>query len=251
MENISAVIITYNEEQNIQKCLDSINEFVDEIVVVDSFSNDKTELICSRYKKLKFIRHKFNGYGEQKQFAIKQSANDWILSIDADEYLTETLQQEIRDIQKRGFLFDGYLIHRQTFYQGRFLHFCGMRSEKHLRLFNRNKGNFSLAKVHEKFELETSNIKVLNGKFIHMPYRDLSHHLSKIDKYTSFWAYDKMRAGKKCNKLKIITKSSLRFLVIYFIKLAIFDGYAGFIWAMMGSYYSFLKYAKLYELYEK
>jgi len=246
MNKLSVVIITLNEEYNIKKCLDSVKDIANEIVVVDSFSTDKTEEICKQYDDLVFIQHKFENYGKQKQFAINQASNDLIFSIDADESLSKDLITEIKAIKENELQFNGYYIRRQTFYQGKVLQFCGMHSEKHLRLFNRKEGKISDVTVHEKFLMNLS-CGILKNKMIHYPYRNLAHHLEKINQYTSLFA--KENANKKpCSKTKVFTKCSIRFFTIYFIKLAILDGYSGFIWAVMGSYYSFLKYAKISEI---
>lgn len=243
---LSVVIITYNEELNIQKCLTSICTIADEIIVVDSFSTDKTENICAEFQNLKFIKHPFENYSQQKQYAINLAANNWVLSIDADEFISESLQSEIKDIKHQGFSGGGYYIRRSTIYQGKKLNYCGMHLEKHLRLFNTQMGKFTTSKVHEKF-VSTEPCTTLNGKMAHCPYRNIRQHLDKINQYTTLWAED--NAGKKhCSKLNIYFKSIIRFLTIYFIKLAVLDGYAGFVWAKMGAFYSFLKYAKLYEL---
>lgn len=246
MKSLSVVIITFNEESNIGKCLDSIRDLADEIIVVDSFSTDKTEEICEKYDRLTFIKNRFVNFSVQKQFAIDCSTNDWVLSLDADEYLSPELLVEIQKMKGQKPEFEAFNIRRSTFYQGKELHFCGMRSEKHLRLFNKTTGKFSDSIVHEKF-LTNAPQGLLKNKLVHKPYRNLSHHIEKINSYTSLFATEKANR-KSCSKGKVVSKCSLRFLSIYFVKLAILDGYAGFIWAMMGAYYSFLKYAKMYEL---
>ncbi len=246
MNKLSVVIITYNEALNIKKCLHSIKGVADEIVVVDSFSTDKTKEICTDFGQVTFIEHPFVNFGLQKQFAIEQSTNDWVLSLDADEQLSPELADEIQQLKLSTPTFMAYNIRRSTFYQGKMLRFCGMHSEKHLRLFNKQAGRFSDAKVHEKF-LTDSPCGTLTNKMVHQPYRDLAHHLEKINSYTSLFANEKAQT-KHCSRQKVVFKCFLRFLTIYFVKLAVLDGYAGFVWATMGSYYSFLKYAKLYEL---
>jgi len=246
MNKLSVVIITYNEASNIGKCLDSVKNLVDEVIVVDSFSTDGTREICNNFGQVTFIEHPFVNFGLQKQFAIEQSTNDWVLSLDADEQLSSKLAEEIQGLKLNAPSFMAYNIRRSTLYQGRMLRFCGMHSEKHLRLFNKKAGRFPDAKVHEKFLTDCPS-GTLKNKMIHQPYRDLAHHLEKINSYTSLFAEAKAQA-KQYSRLGVIFKCFLRFLTIYFVKLAILDGYAGFVWAMMGSYYSFLKYAKIYEL---
>jgi glycosyltransferase involved in cell wall biosynthesis len=248
---LSVVIITYNEEENIATCLNSITKIADEIVVVDSFSNDETRNICLTYDRLTFTENKFVNFGLQKQFAVNLASNNWVLSIDADESLSEELVDEIQSLKTQSedeTAYKAYQIRRKTYYQGKFLNFCGMNSERHLRLFDKRYGKFSDDKVHEKVNTDVP-CGDLAGFMYHKPYKNLAHHVEKINSYTNLFAQGK--AKKKSGvKFKVITKCVVRFLTIYFVKLAVLDGYAGFIWAVMGSYYSFLKYAKLYELKE-
>ncbi len=250
MDKLSVVIITYNEESNIARCLDSVNNIADEIVVVDSLSTDNTKSICCRYNKVRFIEHSFSGFGAQKQFAINQAQNNWVLFIDADEQLSAELVAEIEQLKTMGFKDGGYYVHRKTFYQGKLLNFCGMRREKHLRLFNRTQGSFTQVLVHESFETKLPCMNLKNS-FVHYPYKNLEHHLQKINSYTTLWATNKSECGVRCTKLKAIAKCCNRLFAILFIKLAILDGMAGVIWAIMGAYYTFLKYAKLAELSDK
>jgi glycosyltransferase involved in cell wall biosynthesis len=246
MNKLTAVIITYNEAANIEKCLQSVKEIVDEIIVVDSYSTDNTKEICNRFGNVTFIEHPFENFGRQKQFAIEQSNNDWVISLDADEQLSLELAEEIKQVMEGTPAHMAYYIRRSTLYQGRMLRFCGMHSEKHLRLFNKKAGRFSEAKVHEKYVTEHP-CGTLKHTMIHQPFRDLAHHVEKINNYTTLYAKDKV-LKKKVFRLNILFRCFLRFMTIYFVKLAILDGYAGFVWAVMGSYYSFLKYAKIDEL---
>lgn len=240
MVKLSVVIITFNEEKNIAKCLDSVHDVADEIIVVDSFSTDQTEGICRQYDKVRFTQKAFNGFGAQKQFATNLAKNDWVLSIDADETITKALQDEIKSVLKAEIPFDSYSIRRQTNYLGRTLRFCGMHTERHIRLFNKKKAKFSEHQVHE--HIVSSNVSVLRNPMIHFPYQSISHHVEKINNYTNLFT-----SKRSISHFQIITKAPIRFLTIYFFKLAMLDGYAGFIWAMMGTYYSFLKYLKMSE----
>lgn len=240
MAKLSVVIITFNEEKNITNCLNSVQDVADEIIVVDSFSTDQTEGICHQYDKVRFTQNVFKGFGAQKQFATNLAKNDWVLSLDADETITKDLQDEIRSVLNAGNPFDSYSIRRQTNYLGRTLRFCGMHTERHVRLFNKKKAKFSDHQVHE--HVVSVNVSALKNPMIHFPYQSIAHHVDKINNYTSLYS-----SKRSITPFQVITKVPIRFLTIYFLKLAILDGYAGFIWAMMGSYYSFLKYVKLSE----
>jgi glycosyltransferase involved in cell wall biosynthesis len=240
MEKLSVVIITFNEEKNIAKCLDSVHDVADEIIIVDSYSTDQTEAICLKYSKVRFSQHVFKGFGAQKQFATELSKNDWVLSLDADETISKALQDEIVHVLNAVNPSDSYSIRLQTNYLGRTLRFSGMHTERHVRLFHKKKAKFSEHQVHE--HIVSSNVTNLKNPMIHFPYQSISHHVEKINKYTNLYT-----SKRTISHFQVITKAPLRFFTIYFIKLAILDGYAGFIWAMMGTYYSFLKYLKMSE----
>jgi glycosyltransferase involved in cell wall biosynthesis len=240
MVHLSVVIITFNEEKNIGKCLESVHEIADEIVVVDSFSTDQTEEICRKYSKVVFTQKAFDGFGAQKQFATGLAKHRWVLSLDADETLSEDLQQEIKKVLNETPTIASFSMKRQTYYQGRTLRFCGMHTERHIRLFDKTVAGFSSHRVHEHVVAPT--VFSLKKPMIHFPYQNIAHHIDKINHYTNLYS-----SKRSISKLQIITKIPIRFLTIYFFKLAILDGFPGFIWAIMGSYYSFLKYTKIHE----
>ena len=187
MPKLTVVIITHNEERNILRCLESVKPVADEIVVVDSMSADHTAEICREFGCKVFFRE-FDGYGTQKQFAVNQASNDWVLSIDADEVLSQELQREInrmfQDPTKSEIQHCAFLIPFSLHYMGRILKHSGVGNEVHLRLFNRTGGRFTTVPVHEGVEVQGSTGK-LNGRIIHYSYRDISHHVEKINTYTS------------------------------------------------------------------
>jgi len=250
MKKLSVVVITNNEERNILRCINSVKEVADEILVIDSFSTDRTTEICKN-EGCSVISHSFEGYGQQKQFGVNQAQNDWILSLDADEVVTEELQKEIKTLLKQDELpHAGYSIPFSLFYLGRILRYSGTGKEFHLRLFDRNKGNFTLVKVHEGLQMKGS-IGKLNGKIIHYSYRDLFHHLQKLNTYTSQAAEDYFANGKKFSKAWIIFKFPVSFFVFYFIRLGILDGFPGLLWSFFAAFYGSLKVAKTIEMQER
>lgn len=248
MDKLSVVIITKNEEANIGRCLTSVKKIADEIVVVDSGSTDGTEKLC-RENGARFIVHPFVDFSSQKQLAVDEAENDYVLSIDADEWLSEGMMQEVEKLKREGFKQDGYRIRRQTYYEGRLLRHCGLEKESHLRLFDRRKGMYANVKVHETFEMmPNAKIGDFQSAFYHKPYKDLAHSIEKMNMYTTMWAQDKSEKDKRVSLLQVGMKFPLQFLNMYFLKLAFLDGYAGFIWTMTNAYYTYLKYAKLYDL---
>lgn len=248
MTKISAVIIAFNEEDRIGKTLEHL-QWCDEILVVDSGSTDQTVAIC-RQADCKVLFREFDDYGTQKQFAVDQAANDWVLSVDADEVITPELKNEILKIFKNKPQVNGFFIKRSTYFLGKVLKFCGLRREKVLRLFNRNEGKFVHTGIHERIEME-GETAVLKHRMLHYSYRDISDHLSKIDKYTTLAAKNYVEKNKRYSKLMVALKFPGRFLLVYFIKGGFLDGYQGFMWSMLAGVYASLKYAKFREMRDK
>jgi len=249
MQHLSVVIITHNEEENIPHCIHSVKDLADEILVVDSFSTDRTVEICNS-SGCKVISHPFEGYGQQKQFGVDQAANSWILSLDADEVVTDELKQEIRTLlQQEPVPHGGYQIPFSLFYMGRILRYSGTGNEFHLRLFDRTKGRFTVVKVHEGVEVN-GPVGSLKGKIIHYSYRDLFHHLQKINTYTTQAAEGYTAQGRKFSKAWVAFKFPVSFFVFYIIKLGILDGYPGFLWSFFAALYGSVKVAKTIEMQE-
>ena len=250
MPKLSVVIITQNEALNILRCIDSVAAFADEIVVVDSFSTDRTVELCES-KGCRVFRHTFEGYGQQKQFASDLATNDWVLSLDADEIVSEDLKKEIQQIlSKENISEAGFDIPFSLFYLGRILKYSGVGREFHLRLFDRKRGQFTRTEVHEGIEINGPPGK-LKGKIIHYSYRDLEHHLQKINTYTTQAAEGYSREGRKFSKPWVALKFPVSFFVFYFIRLGILDGYPGFMWSFLAAFYGSYKVAKTIELQEK
>ncbi|MFI5196474.1 MAG: glycosyltransferase family 2 protein, partial [Chitinophagales bacterium] len=181
---ISIVIITLNEERNLARCLDSVKDVADEIIIVDSYSTDNTTAIARNYN-AKIIEHAFMGYGEQKNFADSQAAHDWILSLDADEALSPELQKSILEIKKDP-RYDVYQMPRLTNYCGRWIKHCGWYPDKKLRLFNRTTGAWKGGKIHEYWALHDTkqNAGALQGNLLQYSYYSISDHIKVIDKFT-------------------------------------------------------------------
>ncbi len=250
MNKLSVVIITFNEAQNILRCIDSVAAFADEVVVVDSLSTDET-VALSESKGCRVTRHAFEGYGQQKQFATDLAKNNWVLSIDADEVVSEELRSEITTLlAKESIPEAGFDIPFSLFYLGKILKFSGVGKEFHLRLFDKNRGCFTKAEVHEGIEVK-GPVGKLEGKMIHYSYRDLAHHLQKINTYTTQAAEGYSRKGRRFSKPWVAFKFPVSFFVFYIIRLGILDGYPGFMWSFLAAFYGSYKVAKTIELQEK
>jgi len=250
MPPISAVIIAKNEEERIRRCLDSLKPFAAEIVVVDSMSADRTAEICIEYG-CRVIRREFDGYGSQKQFAVDQAVNDWVLSVDADEVLGPALQEEMKVMAAaRELPFDAYTVPFSLVYLGRILKYSGVGNKFHLRLFNRKKGRFTTSPVHEGI-LTSGATGKLKNRIYHYSYRDISHHLEKINIYTSQAAEGLVNKGRHYSIPAIAFKFPMGFFNFYVIKGGLLDGYPGFMWSWLSAFYAALKIAKTRELQKK
>jgi glycosyltransferase involved in cell wall biosynthesis len=243
----SVAVITYNEEANIKECIESFNDIADEIIILDSFSKDGTRKIAENFPKVKFFEKPFNGHIEQKNYAITLCSGKWILSLDADERVSQELKEEILLILRSDTSADGYKIPRLTFHIGKFIRHSGWYPLKRYRLFKKGHGLWAGENPHDFIEL-TGKGKDLKGDIIHYSFKDLTHQVDTINKFSSIVAFTRYKKGINFPILKSIYKPLFKFFEIYIFKLGFLDGYAGFIIAISSSYSTFLKFAKLYEL---
>lgn len=245
---LSAVIITFNEEKNIARCLDSLKDVADEIVVVDSFSKDKTEAICVEYG-VRFIEHKFDGHIEQKNWAREQAVHPYVLSLDADEALDDTLKASILEI-KKNWVHDGYKMNRLTNYCGKWIHHTGWYPDTKLRLWNNEKGHWTGENPHDEFRLfdENSVVGHLKGDLLHYSYHSLEDHDKQIEYFTDIAAKAYVEKGKKPFFMQSYLSGFLKFIKCYFVKLGFLDGKEGWIISKKSSYAAYLKYKKINTL---
>ncbi|WP_027418793.1 glycosyltransferase family 2 protein [Crocinitomix catalasitica] len=248
LKKISAVIITYNEEKNIETCLKSLVGIVDEIVVVDSFSTDKTESICLKYG-ARFIPHKFDGHIEQKNWAREQATCDIVLSLDADEALDETLQKSILSL-KVDWQFEGYKMNRLTNYCGKWIRHTGWYPDVKLRLWQKGKGHWTGENPHDEFVLfdKNANIGHLKGDILHYSYHHPDDHDKQIEYFTNIAAKTHVEKGKSTFFMQRYLSAILKFIKCYFIKLGFLDGKEGWIISVKSSYAAYLKYKKINAL---
>ena len=243
---ISICIICFNEEANIRRCLES-SKWADEITVADSMSQDRTVETAREYTD-KVYQRAWPGYVEQKNFALSKAKCDWILSIDADEEISQDLQDEIREEIEKEDAKDGYRMPRLSFYQGRWIKHSGFYPDRQLRLFRRERGHWTGRRVHEKVLIQ-GQVGTLENDLLHYPYRGIiSRQIWTVDKFTDLLAEDMYEEGKRFNPLLLLLRPPLKFIEVYFFKLGLLDGLAGFIIAVTSAYAMFVRYVKLREI---
>lgn len=245
---ISAVIITYNEERNIKRCLESLTGVADEIIVVDSYSTDRTEEICRAYR-TRFIRHKFIGHIEQKNWAILQASSPYILSLDADEALSDRLRESIQRV-KENWTHDGYHFNRLTNYCGKWIRHTSWYPSRKLRLWDSRKGYWGGFNPHDRFYLNRATTrKFLEGDILHYSYYSISEHLVQINAFSTILARSYYERGRQVYFSSIILHPFWRFLKDFFMRAGFLDGYYGFIVSVNSAHEVFLKYVKLRNIY--
>ncbi|MBI9068891.1 MAG: glycosyltransferase family 2 protein [Salinivirgaceae bacterium] len=250
MKKLSAVIITLNEEKNIEKCIISIQDIADEIIVLDSFSTDATKEICQKYK-VTFIEHEWRGYSGSKNLANSLASNNLVFCIDADEVVSQELLKSIQEVKNTDAGDAYYVINRITNFCGSWIKHCGWYPDKIIRIWNKNDGEWK-GDIHEKLEFNKPLKKVLlHGDLHHFSFHTIEQHLDTINKFSGIAAKQKFKNGKKASLIRIVFKPFFKFLVLYFVKLGILDGYHGFIVCRNSAFSTYLKEIKLKELYKK
>ncbi len=245
MIKISAAIITFNEEKNIKRCIDSL-DFCDEIIVVDSLSSDNT---CKIAKELgaKVIDQKFLGHIDQKQLAVDYCSNNWVLSLDADEEVSEELKKTILSLLQNDFKYDAFSMNRISFHLGRWIKHGGWYPDRKIRLFNKTKAKWGGYNPHDKV-IVNGTVGYISGDLKHYVFTDLRQNIDANNSYSSIMANDLYRNGKKFSYIKLFLKPLGKFLETYIYKRGFLDGMPGFIIAVGAAYSMFLKFSKLWEL---
>ena len=247
MIKISVVIITFNEESNIVRCLQSVQGIADEIVVVDSFSADHTEELCQPFG-VRFIKHPFKGHIEQKSWAAGQATYDYVLSLDADEVLSDRLKKSILEV-KENWQADGYSFSRLNNYLGHWVKHCGWYPDVKLRLWDRRKGAWGGNNPHDMMVMQHgSHVQRIKGDLLHYSYYSIQQHIDQYNKFTEIAAKEGAVNGKKASLFIAIMKSTWKFKRDYFFKLGFLDGYYGFVICALSAQATFAKYIKIREL---
>ena len=247
---ISAIIPTFNEEIHIAQAIESVL-WCDEVIVVDSFSTDKTVEIIKRFPQVRLLQREYENPASQKNWTIPQASHPWIFLLDADERPTPELVEEIKRTISAPTSISGFWIYRRNHFMDKEIKFSGWQSDKVVRLFKRDECRYQTLRVHEEIESQ-GEISVLKNKLLHYTYKDLKTYLTKADRYTTWGAldrYHKLQAkNKKMSFSYMLTRPAFRFLRHYFLRLGFLDGMHGLVIALLSSYNVFIRSLKVWRL---
>lgn len=246
IDKISVVIITYNEESNIERCLRSL-QFADEIIIYDGNSTDRTLEICNKYNCKIHQRNEWRGFGIAKQEAVDFAQNNWVLVIDADEELTEKLIEKLIELQNANdSKYSAYKILRKSYFLGNLINYSSWQSDAPLRLFDKRIGKFNQNIVHEFVEVDTE-VGLIKEHILHYTYPDLKGYLDKMVKYAELGAEQNFLRGKRSSLSRALLSGILKFIKMYFLRFGILDGKHGLILAINSAFGVYLKHTLLMD----
>ena len=244
---ITGVIITFNEERNIERCLVSLKKVCDEIIVLDSFSTDQTEAICHSHH-VKFVQHAFDGHIQQKNRALQLAETEWVLSLDADEALTEELSQAILKVKQHP-SGEAYAFNRLTNYCGHWVKHCGWYPDTKTRLVKKERAHWTGVNPHDRLErMDQGKAELLNGDLLHYSYYTKEDHFKQIEYFGNIAAKELFDQGKNISWGLLYVKVVNQFIKSFWIKLGILDGRTGLLISMRSAYATYVKYCKLRRL---
>jgi glycosyltransferase involved in cell wall biosynthesis len=241
---VSVIITTFNEEVNVAECIESAL-WADEIVLVDSFSTDKTVEIARRYP-IQILEREYFGSAAQKNWAMDRVRHDWVLIIDADERVTEPLAREILATLATGPTVNGYYIRRENIFVDKVIRHSGWSTDKVVRLFRKDKGRYPNRRVHADLEIE-GPVPVLEQAFLHYTFRTFDQYFPKFLNYAEWGAAQAFRDGRRAGLAELVFRPWWRFTRTYFLQLGFLDGMHGFVLCALQAFGVLLKYARLWE----
>ncbi|HKY32621.1 MAG TPA: glycosyltransferase family 2 protein [Candidatus Polarisedimenticolia bacterium] len=241
---ITVIVPTFNEQENIEDCLRSV-QWADEILVVDSFSTDATLDIARRFT-VRILQREYVNSASQKNWAIPQAAHRWVMVVDSDERVTPELRDEILGLLESGPDSDGYVIRRVNHFLGRRIRHGGWARDRVLRFWDRTKGRYQDKEVHADVDI-AGRVRELRHPLLHITFRSWDSYLRKIDRYTSWGADDLIRRGRRATLLDLVFRPPARFLKRYVLQLGFLDGVPGLMITGIDTWVVFVKYARLWE----
>lgn len=246
---IAVVIITHNEEKRIEAALKSVTDIASEIVVVDSYSTDETVKIAKKYTDHVILRE-WTNFADQKNFGNAETTSPWILSLDADERVSEELREEILQLKSSEQECSAFSMPRRAFYLGRWIRHSGWYPDRKIRLFRKEKARWEGEYVHEALVV-AGEVRKLHGDLHHFTYDNIRDHIERINTFSDLGAHKLYAQKKKCRWYQLAINPSLLFLKSYFWRGGFLDGFAGFVISVLHGYSIFIRYAKLKEIWKK
>ncbi len=247
MSKLSVYVIAYNDEPNMRACLESVAGWTDELIVVDSHSTDRTAAISREFTD-KVYQVDFHGFGKLRNEAVALTSYDWVFSLDSDERATPELKDEIRRVLDSGPEADAYFVPRKNYFLGRWIRHCGWYPDyRQPQLFRKDKFRYRDELVHESFDLD-GRIGRLTQAALQYPFRDIDHFLAKQDRYSDLMAKRMSEQGRRFHAHQLLTHPLGTFLKMYLARAGFLDGMPGLILSGLYAYYTFVKYAKFWEL---
>jgi len=242
---LTVIVPTYNEESTLPACLESVR-FADEILVVDSFSTDRT-LEIARASGARILQHEYIYSARQKNWAIPQASHEWILLVDSDERVTPGLRDEVLHVLEGEPTHDGYWIRRANHFLGRRIRHCGWGTDKVVRLFRREVARYEDREVHAEIDLP-GPLPILDHPLEHHSFRSFGQYFRKLQLYSEWGAAQLYKEGRRAGALEILGRPVTRFLKMYVLRLGLLEGLHGLVLSMLGAFTVYLKYARLWEL---
>jgi glycosyltransferase involved in cell wall biosynthesis len=242
---VSAILITKNEERNVEACLASLG-FAEEIVVVDSGSTDGTEALCRRDPRVRWHLEEWKGFGAQKNSALEKANGPWVFSIDADERVTPELTEEISRLDPGDAPYAGYRVPRRSFFGKRWVRHGGWYPDYTIRLWRKGSGRFDDRSVHEAVRV-AGPVGTLRGDLLHYTYTDTSDFVERMNRYSSLGAEELLRQGKRATALDLLVRPPFTFFKMFVLRGGCLDGVLGLRLAVLYAMYTFAKYAKAWE----
>jgi glycosyltransferase involved in cell wall biosynthesis len=245
MPGLTAIVPTLDEAENIAECLARL-QIADELLVVDSFSSDGTAEIAARHG-ARVLQHEYTSPSAQKNWALAQASQEWVLFVDADERLTDELAAQVRAVVDGPAAHDGYEVRRRNFFLGREIRRCGWQNDWVLRLFRRSRGRYRERQIHERVEVNGS-VGRLSGCLLHYSYRSLDDYWRKLRRYADWSALEARKGGRTISPLYMMVHPPLRFLRAYLLQGGFLDGAPGVVVSLLTAVYAAAKDTRLWEL---
>ena len=247
MIKLSAVVITYNEEQHINDLIDNIS-FTNEIIVIDSFSDDGTLRKLQQFPEVKVIKRPFKNFADQRNFGIKQAKYEWILFIDADERITPELKNEILDTIKSNSDVAGFMFKRKFFFKDKVINYSGFQTDTTYRLFKNGKVKYNEDKIVHEMPIIKGESAILKNKMLHYSYKSSEDYKNKMKHYAKLKALELFKKGKKPSIFHFIFRPTYKFLINYIIRLGFLDGKEGIQLCYLNAYGVYYRYCELKRL---